>query len=65
LKRNLETPLPYDGGRCPLVIPATLKIGTDWSMPKEYVRFPSREELEADCRALLATAVQREAVAVG
>ena len=42
-----------------------LKIGTDWSMPKEYVRFPSREELEADCRALLATAVQREAVAVG
>jgi len=65
LKRHLETPLPYDGGRCPLVIPATLKIGTDWSMPKEYVRFPSREELEADCRALLATAVQREAVAVG
>jgi len=65
LKRHLETPLPYDGGRCPLVIPATLKIGTDWSMSKEYVRFPSREELETDCQALLAAAVQREAVAVG
>lgn len=65
LKQHLETPLPYDEGRCPLIIPATLKIGTDWSMSKEYVRFPSREELEADCRALLAAAVQREAVAVG
>ena len=54
IKQHLETPLPYDGGRCPLVIPATLKIGTSWEMAKEYTRFPSREELEAECRSLLA-----------
>lgn len=54
IKQHLETPLPYDGGRCPLVIPATLKIGTSWEMAKEYTQFPSREELEAECRSLLA-----------
>ena len=54
IKQHLETPLPYDGGKCPLVIPATLKIGTSWEMAKEYTRFPSREELEAECRSLLA-----------
>jgi len=54
IKQHLETPLPYDGGKCPLVIPATLKIGTSWEMAKEYARFPSREELEAECRSLLA-----------
>jgi uracil-DNA glycosylase family 4 len=53
IKQHLETPLPYDGGKCPLVIPATLKIGTSWEMAKEYTRFPGREELEAECRRLL------------
>ena len=65
LKQRLETPLPYDDGRCPLVIPATLKIGTSWEMAKEYARFPSREELEAECRQLLAGQRELATAAVG
>jgi len=65
LKQHLETPLPYDGGRCPLVIPATLKIGTSWEMSKEYLRFPTREELEGECRQLLASQRELATAAVG
>lgn len=45
LKSWLEKPRTYNG--IELMIPCEFKLGTDASMPVEFKRFPSRDELEA------------------
>ena len=47
-------PWPQDGSvGVELTIPVTFTLGTSWAGQKEYKRFPTRAEVDADVRAML------------